>query len=1391
MTSASALSGQKRLLLQGLLSGDAAGHRRPGDRVEPRRWGEATPLSAEQSQVWLHASMAADRPLYNEAITIHRSGSFRLDVLESALNEVLRRHEIWRSSIEVRKGRAQWIAHPGLRLKLQLVDLGGLARGVQDREACRIATEDARRPFDLGQAPLLRAKVVRLAPDRHRLYLTLHHIIFDGVSIYRILLPELAAIYGAFERGEATPLAPPSLQYGDYACWQAARAAAGAGSRQLRYWREKLGGELPELRLPSDRERPPAPTYGGSMETFELTPQFTAALKAFSAREGVTLYVTLLAAFKAMLHRYSGQDDIVIGGVTDTRRRPELESVIGYFLNSVALRTRPSGATTFRDYLAEVQTTVIEALDASEAPFDRVVREVRPRRDGARHPLFQVLFSIEPPAPAFSEGWDLTQMDVIVGTAKFDLYLELDEHRGRLIGRFLYSTDLFEAATIRRMIGHWKTLLEGATREPQTMLAALPLLTPGERRAILTDRNDTARAYPATTLHAWIEAQARRTPERIAAACDGERWTYGDLERRATVLAAELRRAGARRGALAGIAMERSLDMVAGLLAILKTGAAYLPLDPGLPQARLALMIEDARPAVVLADAAAAGRLGATGVRIVDAAAARARAGAERETVPVEPASPDDLAYVLYTSGSTGRPKAVEIRHRSVVNLLAAVQGEIGFREGDTLVAVTTLSFDIAALELFLPLVAGARLVIATRQDGADPARLAALIGRSGATVVQATPATWRGLVARGWTGDPRLRILCGGEALPRDLAASLLQRSAGVWNMYGPTETTIWSLAHRLDGSEDPVPIGRPLANTRAYILDRNGAPVPDLTPGELCIAGEGLARAYLNSPELTAAKFAAPALLQGERLYRTGDLARYRADGAIEFLGRADNQVKVRGFRVALEEVEAAIAAHPRVTAAAVRASPDPSGELGLTAYLAGGALTEADFPDLRRFLAQTLPAYMVPTNYMLLPALPLTANGKVDRKQLPQPSIAASPRGRAPQDEFERQLADLWKETLGISDIGVDDDFFDLGGHSLLASLLMAKVQAMFRRALPLVALFESPTIARLARTLRSAEEPRFSHLVALRGAGAGRPLFIVHGIFGNVLQLRELAERLGSARPVYGLQARGADPRQEPHQTIAEMAEAYMAAIREVQREGPYALAGYSLGGLVAFEMARAFRAGGETVDVLALLETDLHERCLAWPQRLAYRLALPARIVGKLRALGAGSAPAYLAGKLVRLGRRLLLRLDAGEDLVASAALSGPMAQRQRHMYQIGVREFGKFEPRPYDGKLSLFRVRGPRFDACDCEPIWRRAAGSVELFEIDGVHDRIMERPYVETLARQLSRCIRACEPAPGAGIAAAGRPEHRKAAARLAAGAADGPAGVALARPEMRDQCG
>jgi amino acid adenylation domain-containing protein len=1059
---ASKLSATKRALLESALRGRPA--RTNGSAPIPRRsGGTAAPLSIGQEQVWFFSRLSPEMGVYNEGATIQKRGRTDLDALRRAFNEIVCRHEIWRTTFPEVGGAPVQTVHPPGRIDLPLTDLTHLPAEEREAEAVRLATIDARRPYDLATGPLVRPLLVRLAEDDHRIYLAMHHIVFDGVSLYRVLLPELIALYDARAGGHAPDLAAPPIQYADFAEWQQRTWGPAHARARFDYWREHLAGELP-AQLPTDHERPPVQRFRGAIEHLTIDGALVAELKELAHREGASLFMVLAAAFTVLLQRYSGQDDIVFGTPIDGRGRPELQSMIGYCLNAVVLRADASGDPGFRELLARVRDLTLAAL-ANEVPFDRMVRELQPERDPSRNPFFQVMFGIEPPTPPVDPDWALRQMDVGVGNAKFDLYLEQDERpEGHISCRFVYNTDLFEPATIARMAEHWSVLLAGIAADPERPVSRLPLLAEHERHRLLVEWNATEADIPGACAHELFEAQARRTPSATAAVHGDERVSYRELDARANRLAHHLRGLGVGPDALVGLCVERSLDMLVGALAIMKAGGAYVPLDPHFPADRLTYMLEDSGAAVLVTQQHLAGLLPAARRVVRMDADAAAWAGLPDAT-PESGARPEHLAYAIYTSGSTGRPKGVQIPHRALVNFLCSMAREPGLGGDDVLLAVTTLSFDIAGLELYLPLVRGARVVIASAGEAADGRALAELMRTSGATIMQATPATWRMLVESGWEGAPDLVVLCGGEALPPDLAADLLGRCARLYNVYGPTETTIWSALTRLERGQR-ITLGRPLANTQLLVLDRHGQLVPIGVPGELCIGGAGLARGYRNRPDLTAERFVPSPLAPGERLYRTGDEALVAADGMVEYLGRLDQQVKVRGFRIELGEIESALAGQPGVVRAAVAAREYRPGDRRLVAYVvaADPAPTAA---ELRAALRATLPEYMVPGAFVFLDRFPLTPNGKLDRRALPAPEAEATrSAGGAPRTAVEESLVEIWAGVLGADRVGIEDDFFELGGHSLLGTRLVSRVRDAFAVDLPLRAVFEARTVAAMA-------------------------------------------------------------------------------------------------------------------------------------------------------------------------------------------------------------------------------------------------------------------------------------------------------------------------------------
>lgn len=1312
------------------------------------------PLSFGQRQVWLHAQLAPDLPLYNEVVTIHKSGPLDVAALERAFNEIVRRHEAWRTTFPLADGQPVQMVHPATQFQLPVLDLRHLPEAERAPEALRIATAEALKPFDLARGPLLRPRLVRLSDSEHRLFVILHHLIFDGVTVYGIFPSELMTLYAAFVAGKPSPLPEPAFQYAEYVDWQQGARDEKRFSQQMEYWRKHLAGELPALQLPTDGPRPATQTYRGAAQPFELSKDLTEALKALGRGERVSLFVTLFAAFNVLLHRYTGQDDILVGSATAGRSHTKLENVMGYFLNTVVLRNNLAGNPTFRALLGEVRGVTLDALAHDEVPYERLVKELLPKRDLTRNPLFQAFFSIQPPLAALDSGWSVSQMEVDTGITKYDLYLEMEERFEGIVGRFTYNTNLFHATTIERMAGHWQTLLAGIVADPERRLAELPLLTDGEREELLVTWNQTSAEYPRSEcIHQLFEAQAKRTPESVALVYERDQLTYRELNERANRLARRLRKRGVGPEVLVGICIERSPEMVVALLGILKAGGAYVPLDPKYPRERLAFMVEDSGLKVLVTLKGVGEGLARPGVEAIFLDTDWEAISEESVENLAPRVAPDNLAYVIYTSGSTGKPKGVQISHRALVNFLISMRREPGIAARDTLLAVTTISFDIAALELYLPLIVGARVVIASREVAADGRFLQSELEKSGATIMQATPATWRLLLESGWHGNRDLKVLCGGETLPRDLADRLLEKSASVWNLYGPTETTVWSTLHRVQAGDGPVVIGRPIANTEIYVLGPGLEPSPVGIAGELFIGGDGLARGYLNRPTLTAERFIAHPFCEGRRLYKTGDLARYRGDGTIEHLGRVDHQLKIRGFRIEPGEIEALLVQDANVREAVVVAREETPGTARLVAYWVPRKLSALSSVELRSFLREKLPEYMIPSTFVALDTLPRTPNGKIDRGALPM-AQAQPERDNgflAPRDGLETQLAQLWENLLGVKPVGVKDSFFDLGGHSLLAARLFARMEKIFGRAIPLSTLFKAPTIEKLAAILREQGVPAaWSSIVPIQPSGTRPPLFCVHGHSGEVLFYRELSQRLGPDQPLFALQARGLTGT-PPDETIEAMASHYVREMRSVQPQGPYWIGGYCLGGTIAFEMAQQLHEQGQEVALLALFDSALlaylERRPFHWLSYCAERAQFH---LGKLWSLRGKERLAYIWEKARGAGQTLLDAATKGIWRVAFLLYGGvqrPLPRRLQNVPEINLQAARRYEACVYPGRVALF-MSEEKLKGFSSDPrlAWRRfAGGRFEVRQVLGDSESMFQEPFVGALARELQACLDGC----------------------------------------------
>jgi amino acid adenylation domain-containing protein len=1065
---------EKRVLLAQLL----------GQRASSSRY--LCPLSPGQKALWFLHQIAPQSAAYNIAFAAHIRSSVNTLALRRAFQALLDRHPSLRTTYITRNGEPVQHIHEHLQVQFEEMDASTLSLdGLNDW-----VVKEYRRPFDLERGPVLRVNLFARSEEEYILLLTVHHIAFDAWSL-GILLDELGVLYPAEKAGTQAVLPPLDLQYTDYVHWQANMLAGPDGERLWAYWQKQLAGELPVLDLLTDQPRQPVQTCRGASRIFKLDEKLTRQLKALAKAEGATLYTTLLAAFQTLLYRYTGQQDLVVGSPVIGRGRPEFERIVGYFVNMVVLRATLSGNLTFKAFLGQVHRTVLAALEHHDYPFPLLVERLQPTRDPTRSPFLDVTFSlktlhfdkqgISPFVLGETAGrikWgDLTlePLPLAQQEGQFDLALDMFEVDSSLSAILRYNADLFDAATITRLAVHFRTLLEGIVANSEQRLLDLPLLSPAERHQLLVEWNDTRVDYPQDRcIHELFETQVQGTPDAVAVVSGDQMLSYAGLNVRANQLAHHLQALGVGPEVLVGICVERSLELMVGLLGVLKAGGAYVPLDPMYPKGRLALVLEDAQSPLLLTQSHLLEELPRHQARVVCLDADWEAISRMPHTTPPRVVTADSLAYTIYTSGSTGKPKGVQILHRAVVNFVNAMAQRPGLTKEAILLAVTTPSFDIAVLELFLPLTVGARVELVSRAVAADGIRLMKRLAASHATVMQATPATWQLLLEAGWQGEERLEIFCGGEALPRTLANQLLERGVSLWNLYGPTETTVWSTIYKVTWGKGPVPIGRPIGNTQTYLLDAHLQPVPAGVPGELHIGGVGLARGYLNRPELTAEAFIPNpfSARPGARLYRTGDMACCMPGGNIEFLGRLDHQVKIRGFRIEQQEIEAVLRQYTGVRETVVLAWEDEPGDKRLVAYIVPNDGQKPMVSALRRFLREKLPEYMVPSAFVTLEALPLMPNGKVDRRALPAPAGLCQELEAthiAPRSEIERTIAMIWQEVLRVEQVGIHDNFFDLGGHSLLLTRVYGKLQKDLNGNLSMMDLFKHPTIAALTRYL----------------------------------------------------------------------------------------------------------------------------------------------------------------------------------------------------------------------------------------------------------------------------------------------------------------------------------
>jgi amino acid adenylation domain-containing protein len=1301
------------------------------------------PLSFAQQRLWFLDQLEPGNPLYNVPCAVRITGKLAVEPLERSLNEIIRRHEILRTRFTTSGGQPVQVIAPSLTIPLPITDLEQLSQGERKLKAAELAAEEARRSFNLGAGPLLRANLLRLDAEEHILLLNIHHIASDETS-RDIIVRELVALYEAFSAGKPSPLPELKTQYADYATWQRGWMQNASLEQELAHWRLRLQGAPAVLELPADRPRPAAQSFRGATESLPLDLSTATALRALSQREGTTLFMTLLAAFQALLSRYTGQEDIVVGSPFTNRHRAEVEGLVGFFVNTVPLRTDLSGDITFRRLLQRVKATALEAYDHRELPFEKLVEELRPERNLSYNPLFQILFAVQTDAAPIEQvaGLQLDLEDVDTGTAKFDLTCTVIPREQGFTTSFEYNTDLFEAATIRRMMDSFHSILEAAACGPELRLAELPLLSQKERQKVLVEWNATQLEYPRENcIHQLVEAQAAAQPDAIAVLHERNRLTYRELNQRANQLAHYLRTQGVGPDVPVGVCLENSFELAVALLAVLKAGGACLPLDPAYPKERLQWMLEDSQAPVLLSREGLLPELASGRTRRICLLSAGELLERESRENPEPLARPQSLAYVIYTSGSTGKPKGVMLTHGGLVNYICAAIKLYGLRPSDRFLQFSSISFDIAIEEIFPTWAAGATLVLRSNAFSLAGSDFLHFARRQRLTVISVATAYWHELVHElsefGGVLPENLRLVIVGGEKAQIQALEAWRKVVGNrvrWiNTYGPTETSVIATSYEPPSAGtllSPLPIGRPIGNVKIHLLDRNLQPVPVGIPGEVHIGGPGVARGYLNRAELTSEKFVRDPFSSHSdaRLYKTGDLARYLANGEIEFVGRRDFQVKIRGFRVELGEIEAALAKHASVREALVIAREEGLNNKRLSGYVVPAAGTVPEVSELRTFLKRQLPEYMVPADFVVLDEFPLTPNGKVDRRALPTPQPRAAADHVTPANALEAQLAAMWEEILAKKPISVSDNFFDLGGHSLLAVRLMRRIEQTFKRKLPLTTLFEAPTIEQFAALLQQERwTPSQASLVAIQPEGERPPFFCIHGLGGTVLRFNALARQMGTDRPFYGVQAQGLEGDRAFHSSVEQMAEFYIKEIRALQPEGPYHIGGYSLGGLIAFEMARQLQADGQEVGVLALLDT--------YPGKPKSNRML----LGALRALPWREQLGYAAHRAKRIRRGIKRRFEA-------LFLPRPLKE-VRKVFAIAEE---KFKPQVYFGSATWFRATEKGLRGVD-NPTddWSKwVTGGVEVHEIVGDHGSILKEPDVRYLAESLRACLNRSEDA-------------------------------------------
>jgi amino acid adenylation domain-containing protein len=1310
------------------------------------------PATESQTEIWASCMIgdAAASCAFNESFSLVLSGDLNTYALKAALQDVISMHQALRMTFSA--DGASICIFRTQQASFYYQDIAIKPPEEQNAITQAYHKQDILTPFDLVNGPLFKASLFKLSNNKHELTFVVHHIVCDGWSV-GIMMQDLSRLYSAYAQNRYVSVAAGPL-FSDYAIAQSKLPESEDYKQTEDYWVNSFIGSSHQLNLPLDFPRPAGRTYKSHREDFVMDKALASAVKVLGKNTGNSFVTTLLAAFEVFLAQLTGQEEIIVGLPAAGQSATGDYRLVGHCVNLLALRSFPNGDIPFKDYLKQRKSQVLDAYDHQLYTFGSLLKKLNIARDPSRIPLVPVMFNIDMGLDNDVEFHGLTH--TLTSNPReyenFELFLNIAGHEEAPTLEWSYNTQLFRAESIKRMMDGFVFLLGELVKQPEILIKNIPNVNAEELVKQLNTWNSTQYPYPMLIpLHDLLSEQAAAFPGKTAVTFVDQKISYSQLHQQANQLARLLIANGVKTSDKIGLALDRSIEMIVSLLAIMKAGGVYIPLDPQFPLNRINYMLDDSKALILLTSDKYKGRFESSAQELI-VEEIWPELDRYETTAPDTDVKGTDLVYILYTSGSTGNPKGVQIAHYNLVNFLVSMQKSPGMSPYDKLLAVTTISFDIAGLEMFLPLLAGGEIVLAGAATAKDGRALLDLIKKEKITVMQATPYTWRIMLEAGWSEKDPLKVICGGEALPQELAQKLLTRASSLWNVYGPTETTVWSTIKQLTIDDKLITVGRPINNTSIYILDKFANPLAPGVAGEIYIGGDGVAPGYLNRPELTAEKFVPDPFskVPGAKMYRTGDLGKFMPNGEIECLGRMDSQVKIRGYRIETGEIEFQLSQEKEIKQAVVIARPDQNGVDKLVAFIVlspdAGVNPQELSSSWKDKLKKSVPDYMVPDNFVIVPAMPLTPNGKVDRKSLAKHGVVVIEEKNiyvGPRTDMERLLADIWMEYLGIKKIGVHDNFFDLGGHSLIAVKIMGRIEKETGKRLPLASLFEAPTVEMLARLFEPGKTITWDSLVPIKPQGSKMPLYMVHGAGLNVLLFNTLAANMSADQPVYGLQAKGLDGIDEPLDNIEDIAAHYIQAIMQQNPNGPYALAGYSFGGIIAFEMARQLEAMGKEVKMLAMFDTyayrsphydkalvKLFKRGRFFIKRVLYTFSFRE------------GATSQLKERVTNIKRRLTRmwwRVKYGKNQT-QAGIFG-YSNKVDIMNEYAEKHY---QLKPYNITIEVFRAENRTFYMDDFEYLgWKPyALNGVNIHKIPGEHNTIFKAPNDKEFAKILQRCL-------------------------------------------------